>query len=206
MPADAGRDFPAIYAGFVTGVTVTGDSYHCGSIPTPVNQSLMESATQPSCYYCEFRPDRLFCDMPVDALQLLDTVKSLAIHPKGSVLFAEGRPARGIFVLCDGRAKLSICSETGKRLMLCIAGPGEVLGLGAAMSGTPYEISAELLDTSQVMFIRRKDLLKFLREHSDLCIRVVQMLSQDLHAAYERVRSIGLARTRRPRAASASAD
>jgi CRP/FNR family transcriptional regulator len=163
----------------------------------------MESATQPSCYYCEFRPDRLFCDMPVDALQLLDTVKSLAIHPKGSVLFAEGRPARGIYVLCDGRAKLSICSETGKRLMLRIAGPGEVLGLGAAMSGTPYEISAELLDTSQVMFIRRKDLLKFLRDHRDLCIRVVQMLSQDLHAAYERVRSIGLARTRRPRAAQA---
>jgi len=64
----------------------------------------MESATQPSCYYCELRPDRLFCDMPVDALQLLDTVKSLAIHPKGSVLFAEGRPAKGIYVLCDGRA------------------------------------------------------------------------------------------------------
>ena len=163
----------------------------------------MESATQPSCYYCEFRPDRVFCDMPVDALQSLDAVKSVAIHPKGSILFSEGRPARGIYVLCDGRAKLSICSETGKRLMLRIAGPGEVLGLGAAMSGTPYEISGELLDTSQVMFIRRKDLMKFLREHSELCVRVVQMLSQDLHAAYERVRSIGLARTRRPRAAQA---
>ena len=134
---------------------------------------------------------------------MLDGFKSLAIHPKGSVLFAEGRPSRGIYVLCDGRAKLSICSETGKRLMLRIAGPGEVLGLGAVMSGTPYEISAELLDTSQVMFVRRKDLLRFLREHRELSIRVVQMLSQDLHAAYERVRSIGLARTRRARAAHA---
>ena len=163
----------------------------------------MESATQSSCYYCEFRPDRTFCDMPPEALQTLDGLKSLAIHPKGSVLFSEGRPSRGIFVLCDGRAKLSICSETGKRLMLRVAGPGEVLGLGAVMSGTPYEISAELLDTSQVMFIRRKDLMKFLREHRDLSIRVVQMLSQDLHAAYERVRSIGLARTRKARAAHA---
>ena len=199
----AAIDLAAIYAPFVAGVTARGDSYHCGSIPTPVNQIVMESATQPSCYYCEFRPDRVFCDMPVDALQSLDAVKSVAIHPKGSILFSEGRPARGIYVLCDGRAKLSICSETGKRLMLRIAGPGEVLGLGAAMSATPYEISAELLDTSQVMFIRRKDLMKFLREHSELCVRVVQMLSQDLHAAYERVRSIGLARTRRPRAAQA---
>ena len=81
------------------------------------------------------------------------------------MLFAEGRPVRGIYILCDGRAKLSICSEGGKRLTLRIAGPGEVLGLGAALSNTPYEITAELLDNSQVVFVRRKDLLKFLREH-----------------------------------------
>ena len=159
----------------------------------------MGSPLQPSCFYCEFRPDRLFCDMAADALQALDGVKIVATHPKGSILFSEGRPAKGVYVLCDGRAKLSICSEAGKRLMLRIAGPGEVLGLGATMSGTPYEISAELLDTSQVMFIRRKDLLKFLRDNSELCLKVVQVLSQDLHGAYERVRSIGLARTRRPR-------
>ncbi|HWR35348.1 MAG TPA: cyclic nucleotide-binding domain-containing protein [Clostridia bacterium] len=138
--------------------------------------------------------------MPADALQAFDGIKSLTTHPKGSVLFAEGRPAKGIFVLCDGRAKLSICSENGKRLMLRIAGPGEVLGLGAAMAGTPYEVTVELLDASQVVFVRRKDLVRFLRDHREACMMVVQMLSQDLHAAYERVRSIGLTRTRRPRA------
>ncbi len=159
----------------------------------------MESSSQPSCFNCTFRPDRIFCDMPTEALQAFDAVKSQVTCEKGAVLFAEGRPSRGIYVLCDGRAKLSICSENGKRLMLRIAGPGEVLGLGASMSGTPYEVTAELLDQSQVVFVRRKDLLKFLRDHRDACMMVVQMLSQDLHAAYERVRSIGLTRTRRPR-------
>lgn len=159
----------------------------------------MESVIQPSCFNCDFRPDRLFCDMPADALQAFDSIKNVANEPKSSVLFSEGRPARGIYVLCDGRAKLSICSENGKRLMLRIAGPGEVLGLGATMAGTPYEVTAELLDSSQVVFVRRKDLMKFLREHREACLMVVQMLSQDLHAAYERVRSIGLTRTRRPR-------
>lgn len=159
----------------------------------------MESVIQPSCFNCDFRPDRLFCDMPLDALQAFDSIKTLSTHPKSTLLFAEGRPARGIFVLCDGRAKLSICSENGKRLMLRIAGPGEVLGLGAAMSGTPYEVTAELLDSSQVVFVKRKELMKFLRDNREACMMVVQMLSQDLHAAYERVRSIGLTRTRRPR-------
>ena len=165
----------------------------------------MESIIQPSCFNCDFRPDRLFCDMPSEALQGFDAIKSIATHPKGTLLFGEGRPSRGIYVLCDGRAKLSICSENGKRLMLRIAGPGEVLGLGATMAGTPYEVTAELLDSSQVVYIKRKDLLKFLRDHRDACMMVVQMLSQDLHAAYERVRSIGLTRTRRPRVMRAAA-
>ncbi len=45
----------------------------------------------------------------------------------------------------------------------------------------------------------RKDLLKFLREHREVCLEVVRMLSQDLHGAYERVRTIGMIRTRHPR-------
>lgn len=159
----------------------------------------MASAPHPSCFNCELRPDRVFCDLPADALQSFDTIKSVSVVPRGSMLFTEGRQPKGIFVLCDGRAKLSVCSENGKRLMLRIAGPGEVLGLSASMSGNPYELTAEILDTSQVAFVRRKELLKFLREHRDACLQVVHLLSQDLHTAYDRVRSIGLARTRRPR-------
>ncbi|MGC2109159.1 MAG: Crp/Fnr family transcriptional regulator [Candidatus Korobacteraceae bacterium] len=158
----------------------------------------MESTIQSSCLTCDFRPDRLFCDMPAESLKAFDEIKSPASYPRGSVLMAEGRPVRGIYILCDGRAKLSICSDAGKRLTLRIAGPGEVLGLGASLSNTPYEITAELLDNSQVVFVRRKDLLKFLRDHREVCLQVVRMLSQDLHGAYERVRTIGMIRTRRP--------
>lgn len=141
----------------------------------------------------------MFCDLPADALQSFDAIKTVTLYPRGATLFAEGRQPRGVFVLCDGRAKLSICSESGKRLMLRIAGPGEVLGLSATMSGRTYELTAETLDSSQVVFVKRKDLLKFLRDHREACLQVVHLLSGDLHTAYERVRSIGLSRTRRPR-------
>jgi CRP/FNR family transcriptional regulator len=137
--------------------------------------------------------------MPAESLKAFDEIKSLGSYPRSTILFAEGRAVRGIYILCDGRAKLSICSDTGKRLTLRVAGPGEVLGLGATLSNTPYEITAELLDNSQVVFVRRKDLLKFLREKPELCMQVVRMLSQDLHGAYERVRSIGMIRTRHQR-------
>ena len=159
----------------------------------------MDTVPIPSCQSCEFRPDRIFCDMPSGSLQAFDEIKSLGAYPRNTILFAEGRPVRGVYLLCDGRAKLSICADNGKRLTLRVAGPGEVLGLGAVLSNTPYEITAELLDASQVVFVRRKELTKFLREHPEVCMQVVRMLSQDLHGAYERVRSIGMVRSRRPR-------
>lgn len=39
--------------------------------------------------------------------------------------------------------KLSISASEGKTLILRIAKPGEILGLPAVMSGTPYEMTAE---------------------------------------------------------------
>lgn len=157
----------------------------------------MESIAHQSCFKCEMRADRTFCDLPTEALQAFDQIKEVSQLPKGSLLFAEGRQSRGVFLLCHGRAKLSVCSGTGKRLMLRVAGPGEVLGLSATMAGKSYEVSAELLDNGQVAFVRRKDLLKFLKENQDACMQIVHLLSQDLHTAFDRVRTVGLARSRR---------
>jgi CRP/FNR family transcriptional regulator, cyclic AMP receptor protein len=156
----------------------------------------MESATHQSCFDCNLRADRLFCDLPAEALQAFDSIKSLNQYPRGTSLLREGHSARAIYVLCEGRAKVSVCSEHGKRLTLRIAGPGEVLGLSAVLSGSPYEVTAETLDNAKVAIVRRKDLLPFLRKHREACLQVVHLLSEDLHIAYDRVRSVGLVRTR----------
>jgi len=165
----------------------------------------MESAPQPNCTNCALRPDRLFCNLPSESLQVFESIKSVSTYPRGVTLFNEERPARGVYVLCEGKAKLSISSDNGKRLLIRIAGPGEVLGLSSTLTGSPYEFTAETIEPCQLVFIKRKDILKFLREHRQACMQVVQLLSGDLHVAYERVRSLGLSRTRKPRAAQARA-
>jgi CRP/FNR family transcriptional regulator, cyclic AMP receptor protein len=159
----------------------------------------MENAIQQSCLDCVERPERLFCDLPLESLRDFDSLKSLESYPRGTVLFREGQPAQGIFVLCEGRARLSVCGESGKQLTVRIAGPGEALGLSASLAGTPHEMTAELLENAHVATVKRKDLLRFLHEHREACLRVVNLLSQDLHVAYDRVRALGLGRTRRSR-------
>jgi CRP/FNR family transcriptional regulator, cyclic AMP receptor protein len=159
----------------------------------------MESASGRSCLARVERRERLFCDLAPEMLQDFDALKSVTRCPRGATLFRKGQPARGIFVLCDGRARLSVCSESGEHLTLRIAGPGEVLGLSAALAGSPHEITAELLDNAQVAAVKRKDLLRFLHEHREACLQVVNLLSRDLRIAYDRARSIGLGRSRRSR-------
>jgi CRP/FNR family transcriptional regulator, cyclic AMP receptor protein len=145
-----------------------------------------------SCLTCKLRADRIFCDLAGPALLNLETIKYAAAYPKGAVLFVEGQSPRGIFVLCKGRVKMSICSTDGKTLILKIAEPGEVLGLSATVSGKPYELTAETIDPCQVNFIKREDFLRFLKEHADACFRVAEQLSEKYNTACHEVRSLGL--------------
>jgi CRP-like cAMP-binding protein len=38
-----------------------------------------------------------------------------ASYPKGATLFVEGQKPRGVFILCNGRVKLSTSSADGRR-------------------------------------------------------------------------------------------
>ncbi len=77
--------------------------------------------------------------------------------------------------------------------------PGEVLGLSALLCSGPYELTAEIVDDARVAMINRKDLLQFLNDHRETCLQLAQLLSHDLHVAYNRMRVIGLGRGRRRR-------
>jgi CRP/FNR family transcriptional regulator len=132
--------------------------------------------------------------MSAHALRQLTGLHSAHDYPSGAILFREGEPAEGIFLLCRGAVKLCVGSSHGDTLLLRSAGPGEILGLSATLTAQNYEVTAETTTPSQLVFVKRKDFLHYLRQHADVCLQVVESLSNDVHAAYERVRTLGLAR------------
>lgn len=150
-----------------------------------------------SCLDCDRRTDCVFCDLAPEALAAFDGIKTAQSFPKGSVLFREGQPARGIFLVCQGRVRLSVNSGSGQRIVLRTASAGEVLGLSAALSAENHEVTAEVMENATIAYLRRKELLRFLRQHCDVCMQMVNQLSEDLHVAYDRVRSVGLGHPRR---------
>lgn len=145
-----------------------------------------------NCLNCKTRVEHIFCDLPGAALQIFETIKYVTEYPKGALLFVEGQVPRGIFVLCKGRVKLSVCSAGGRNLILKMAESGEVLGLSAVVSGTPYEVTAETVDPCQVNFVKDEDFQRLLKEHSEACLHVAEHLSEKYNAVCREIRAIVL--------------
>ncbi len=97
---------------------------------------------------------------------------------RGAVLFRQGRPSRGVYLLTRGAARLWMTSPEGAELSShAIAAPC-MLGLPATMHGQPYNFSAQLTEDSGVARLEREDILSVLRRHHHLAVYVVEMLSQ----------------------------
>ena len=103
--------------------------------------------------------------------------------------------SRGLFVLCGGRVKLSLSAGDGKTFIVKVARPGELLGLSATISGSPYELTAETLEPCEVRFVKREDFLRFLKDNSEACFKVAEQLGSDYRNACHEVRSLGLSQS-----------
>ena len=146
-----------------------------------------------NCMTCPLRGDHLFCNLQAQAGQRLNEIKSIAVYPKGAMLFIEGQIARGVFVLCSGRVKLSTTSREGKTIITKVSDSGDVLGLNAVISNVPYEVTAEMMEPGQANFIPRDSLQLFIKEFPEVAMRVAQQLSRNYYTAYEEIRTLGLA-------------
>lgn len=80
----------------------------------------------------------------------------------------------------------------GKTLITRISEAGDVLGLPAAVSGKPYELTADVLEPTQANFISRSDFLRFLAENGEVGVRVAQQLAEIYQAAIAEMRTIGV--------------
>ena len=145
-----------------------------------------------SCLDCHLRSRNFFCNLSQESIAAFNQVKHAAVFPEHAVVLVEGQSPCGIFILCQGRAKLSTASREGKTLIVRIAEAGEILGLHAVVTGTPYELTVETMQPCQLNFVGREDMLCFLKEHADACFHATQHLARDCSDAYGVVRAIGL--------------
>jgi CRP/FNR family transcriptional regulator, cyclic AMP receptor protein len=147
------------------------------------------------CENCKLKQNGFLCHLTPGAAKEFESIKLSSRYPEGSILLLENEKARGIFLVCSGKVKLSVSSRGGKTLILQIAKPGEVIGLSASMSGIPYEVTAETLHPSEIVFIRREDFMQFIHRFPEAYEAVIRQLNLQYGRACEQLRTIGLSNT-----------
>jgi CRP-like cAMP-binding protein len=99
---------------------------------------------------------------------------------KNELIFEQGSPATGFFVVKVGRVKVFRVSPTGKEQILNIFEVGDNFAEAAALDGQPFPASAAALDWVELIFFPRQAFLELLHQDPGIAINMLIGLSQHL--------------------------
>jgi CRP/FNR family transcriptional regulator, cyclic AMP receptor protein len=134
-------------------------------------------------------------DLSKTSQEALSAVSMAVGQRAGDILFSEEELAKGVFILHQGKVKISTSSSDGKTLILRIATAGAVLGLSSVIQNKPQETTAQVLETSRLSFVRRADLLRLMSEHGDVTLQMAKELSLEYAGLCQELATIGLQRS-----------
>ena len=117
-----------------------------------------------------------------------------SLHGRGRVLFTEGEPARGIYILRSGRATVSISSPEGRVVMLRLVQAGDVLGLNSTLRNSSYDTTVKTVEPCRTDFISRAELIALMQSPAG-AEAVVDVLSRELGELTERAKLLLLPQT-----------
>ncbi len=99
------------------------------------------------------------------------------------ILFRQGDPPVGLYILAKGGATITMKSEDGDCLLSVEAAPGSVLGLPAVIGNQPYSLTARAHHGSWVGFISRTDFYGLMQTESALMVKILQVLANEVRSA-----------------------
>ncbi len=144
------------------------------------------------CRTCKLRTNGFFCDLSAATVAAFEAIKITIPYYPGALLFAEGDQARGVYLLCQGRVKLTIGTDD-RLLVAAMCMPGQILGLPSCISNQPYQFTAEVMESCQVNFARREDFMRFLENYPEAGTRAAQRVGENVHEIHNLIHTIGLA-------------
>jgi CRP/FNR family transcriptional regulator, cyclic AMP receptor protein len=114
------------------------------------------------------------------ALQAGVTIVELA---RGERLFEEGASGNQLYVVLDGKIKLTRAAADGRENLLSVVGPGEMFGELSLFDPRPRTASAIAVTDSRLGALAHDDLRNWLTGRPDVALHLLQALAQRLRRA-----------------------
>jgi len=118
-----------------------------------------------------------------ELIQALEKGATPVLCDADRVLFRQGDPSIGLFILNLGKVTLSMDSGSNEPTLNCEASAGSLLGLPGVIANRPYSLTAIALRAAHVSFIARDDFNALMQSNPHLSIMILQVLAAEVRSA-----------------------
>jgi CRP-like cAMP-binding protein len=118
-------------------------------------------------------------------------MRDVALDP-GEMLFARGDPGNEIYLVVEGRIRISVLSSDGRELSFAHAVPGDVFGEIAALDGSPRSADATAITSVRLKTLSRPALQHLLSCSTTASLAIIQLLCERLRDVSEHFEAIAL--------------
>ena len=121
--------------------------------------------------------------VPFFAVLPPEELRALAAHcvvrrlAREEILFAEGDPCQGLYVVQDGAVKLFKMADTGREQVLVIERAGSTVGELPLFDGGTFPASASAIEDSVLLFLPKREFLDLCRHNSEVTFAVIRTLA-----------------------------
>lgn len=110
--------------------------------------------------------------------------------PKNATVVEEGLPGDYMYVIREGRAKVTKASEDGREKIMNFLEAGAFFGDMALLGDETRSASVKTLEDSVLLALSRRDFIDLLRQSPDLSLAVIEELANRLRETNEQARSL----------------
>ncbi len=98
-------------------------------------------------------------------------------YRKGEILFLEGEPCPGLFIVHSGAVKIFKTSPGGREQILTVESAGRPIAELAVLDEGPYPASAMAVEDTTVLLIPKGDFHRLCRQHPEIAFGIIRSLA-----------------------------
>jgi CRP-like cAMP-binding protein len=113
----------------------------------------------------------------------LKALSSRAVRKQYSasqIVFSEGQPCSGLFVVASGKLRIFKTSANGREQVLGVEGPGSSVAELPVLDGGSYPASASAVTDCETIFVSRQDFQNLCLEHPEVGLKVLKVVGARL--------------------------
>jgi len=123
----------------------------------------------------------------IEALKKAVSERKARQIKKKQIIYYEGDPAAGIYLILSGQVKAVKLNSDGRELLTAIHGPEEYLGIHALLAGENYTETAEALEDSTLCYIPRETVEDILSKYTDASRQFIKILASSVKEKEEQL-------------------